>query len=319
MRRREVLTLLGGMAVPPLSSRAQQARTFRIGVLVIGNADPEFFMQPFREGLRERGYVEGQSIFLEFRSAAGKASDLPHLADELVGLKLDVIVAWQTPAVQAAKQATSETPIVASAGELVGAGLVASLSKPGGNITGMQNVTAEVAAKRVDFLHQMLPFMRRLAVLANVTDPFTRLFLPEVELAGRRIGIEVLPFTVRPDDKFEPVFEDMRARQADAVYVQGSLLRREAVDLALRHRLPSIGDFRLLPEMGGLMSYAADTTVGFREIAGYVDKILKGARPADLPVLQPSKFDLVINLKTAKALGLAIPPTLLARADEVIE
>ena len=245
---------------------------------------------------------------------------LPEAAAELVRRKVDVIVAWQTPAVTAAKQATSEIPIVmAGAGDPVATGLVASLSRPGGNVTGMSGMGADMAVKTFELIREVIPSARRVAVLAAATDPFTTPFLAQLELAARALGIEMQPIMLRPGEEFDAAFEDMRRKQVDAVIIQPPLLRKAAVDLALQHRLPSFSITPLLPATGGLMSYSSNQVDQFRAAAVYVDKILKGAKPADLPVAQPTKFELVINLKTAKALGLEVPPMLLARADEVIE
>ena len=245
---------------------------------------------------------------------------LPELAAELVRLKVDIIVAAQTPAVHAAKQATSEIPIVmATAGDPVGTGLIASLGRPGGNITGNAATTAELGAKTLEAVREMLPAVRRVAVLANASDPFTRSFLEQIEAGGRTLGIQVQSVMVRTADEFETAFSGMIKERADAVIVQPSLPRKAALELAMRHRLPSVSPTRLFPAEGGLMAYSASQHDMYRRAARYVDRILKGAKPADLPVEEPTKFELVINLKTAKALGITIPPALLARADEVIE
>ena len=318
MKRREFITLLGSaMAAWPLPLNAQQSRMPRIGVLLISN--PEQFWSMFREGLRDHGYVDGQNIQLEFRSADGRAFLLPELAAELVRLKVDIIVANQTPAAQTAKQATSEIPIVITAGDPIGTGLVTSLARPGGNITGISSTTAELGGKLLELIREVLPLTRRVAVLANATDPFTKPFLEQIELGGRTLGIAIQTVMVRGTEEFEAAFVEMHKTQADAVIIQPSLQRRRAVELALRHRLPPISPTRPFPAEGGLMSYSANQHELYKRAAFYVDRILKGAKPAELPIEQPIKFELVINLKTAKALGLEISPTLLARADEVIE
>jgi putative tryptophan/tyrosine transport system substrate-binding protein len=321
MKRREFITLLGGAAAAwPLAARAQQTKVPTIGVLVLGNPDPASFLKAFREGLQKVGYIEGQNIRLEFRSAGGKVSLIPEAATELVRLKVGIIVAWQTPAITAAKQATNDIPIVmASAGDPVGTGLIASLSRPGGNVTGTASFGPELAAKNIELIRDVLPSARRVAVLANATDPFTKPFLAHIELAARTLAIEIAPIMLRPGEEFDAAFEDMRREQVDAVFIQPSLLRKGPVDLALKHRLPSFSINRLLPATGGLMSYSLNFAHVIYESAVYVDKILKGSKPVDLPVAQPTKFELTINLKTAKVLGLTVPPTVLARADEVIE
>ena len=319
MKRREFITLLGGAAVTwPLAVRAQQARVPRLGVLIVANPEP--FASLLRKELRELGYVEGQSIHIEFRSADGKPNQLPILAAEFVGLKVDIIVANQTPAAQAAKQATNEIPIVmASAGDPVGTGLIASLARPGGNVTGLSGTTTELAGKILELIREMLPSSRRVGVLANPTDAFTKPFLEQIRVAAGTIGIEFGSFMIHRVEEFDAAFAEMNRQRVDVVIVQPSLPRQRALDLALKNRLPTVSPTRTFAAEGGLMSYAASIADQYRKAAIYVDKILKGERPADLPVEQPTKFELVINLKTAKALGLDIPPMLLARADEVIE
>ncbi|MGB8398777.1 ABC transporter substrate-binding protein [Bradyrhizobium sp.] len=291
-----------------------------IGVLLTGNPDPEIFLKGFREALREAGYADGQNIRLEVRSAEGNSSLLPEKAAELVGLKVDIIVASLTPAIQAAKQATGDIPVVmAPAGEPVGTGLVASLARPGGNVTGMSAATAELAGKSLELVREVMPSARRVAVLANEADPLAKPFLEQIEQGARTLGLEVDTIMVRPETPFEAVFDEIGSRKAEALIVQGSLQQRELFDLAIRHRLPSFSSNRQVANTGGLMTYAANSAEVQRGAVGYVDKILKGARPADLPVMQPTKFELIINLITAKALGFIVPPALIARADEVIE
>jgi putative ABC transport system substrate-binding protein len=322
MRRRDFVTLLGSSAFAwPLAAPAQQPRLARIGALV--TTDPEPFWSEFRTGLREQGYIEGQNIEFEFRSASGKLELLRGLADELVRLKVDVIVASQTPAVAAARQATSEIPIVmAPAGDPVGTGLISSLARPGGNITGLSATAAELYAKTLELIRDVLPSTRRVGVLANASDPFTRLFVQQIEDGGRTLGIAIQTINVRTIEEFDAAFATMVKEGANAVIVQATLPRKPAIDLALKHRLPAVGaggSGRLLSEQGGLMSYSANQSGTYRRAAHYVDRILKGAKPAELPVEQPTRFELVVNLKTAKALGLDIPATVLARANEVIE
>jgi ABC-type uncharacterized transport system substrate-binding protein len=319
VNRREFITLLGGAAAAwPLAARAQQTAMPRIGILVVGSTD--FFLRVFRQGLYDLGYVEGQNLTVEVRSGGGNLDLLPDLAQELVRLRPDVIVASQTPAVQAVKQATKDIPIVmATAGDPVGTGLVASLARPGGNVTGISAATAELAGKCLELIKELLPAAKRAAVLANATDPFTKSLFDQVELASRVTGISVRAVPVRDASEFGPAFAEMERERVEAVIVQPSLLHKLSIELALRHHLPALSPTRGFVEAGGLMSYSGRTADVYRDAAGYVDKILKGSKPADLPVQQPSKFELVINLKTAKALGLEVPPTLLARADEVIE
>jgi len=318
MRRREFITLLGGAAAAwPVVARGQQKRP-RIGVLVVANPEP--FWGQFREGLRELGYVEGQNIEFEFRSAEGKLNALPDLAAKLVQLKVDIIVANQTPAVLAAKKATNDIPIImAPSGDPVGTGLVASLARPGGNVTGLSSATAEIAGKSLEVLREMLPAASRVAVLANPTDPFAKPFLQQIEIAAKVLGIEIQTIMVLGPEQLGASFSQIDKNKTAAVIVQPSLPRQHAADLALLHHLASVCPTGGFAQMGGLMSYAGKPQDTHREAATYVDKILKGAKPANLPVQQPTRFELGINLKTAKALGLTISPTMLNRADEVIE
>jgi putative ABC transport system substrate-binding protein len=245
---------------------------------------------------------------------------LPGLAAELVGAKADVIVTWLTPAVRAAKQATSQIPIVmAGAGDPVATGVVASLVRPGGNITGMAGVTAELAGKNVELIREMLPSAKRLAVLCNAVDSFTKPFLAQIEGAASGAGFELDRIMVNGNDELETSFPRMNKDGVDAVIVQPSLPTKRAAELALQVRLPAASPIEGFAREGGLISYAGRSSDQYRLAAAYVDKILKGSKPADLPVQLPTQFDLKINLKTARAIGLMVPPTMLARADEVIE
>jgi putative ABC transport system substrate-binding protein len=322
LKRRDVIALVGGAATAwPLAARAQHpAKLPVIGALVIGNTDPEQFWREFRQGLRDLGYVEGQNIRFEFRSAQGDASRLPELAAELVRLKVDVIVTWFTPTAVLARQATRDIPIVmAETGDPIGTGLVASLPRPGGNVTGIASVTAELAGKSVQLIRDLLPSARRVTALANVTDPFSKPFLEQIDLGGAATGTTIRAIRISNDEEFESAFAAMEKDRPDAVIVQPSLPSKRAAELALKQRVPAVSVPRWFAEQGGLMSYSAKYVELFRKAAVYVDKILKGAHPADLPVEQPTHFELVINMKTANALGLTVPPALLARADEVIE
>src|SRR2546430_2506986 len=322
MRRREFMSLFGAAAaVWPLAGRAQQPATLpTVGALVIGSTDPEQFWRDFRQGLRELGYVEGQNIRFEFRSAQGQANRLPELAAELVHLKVDVIVTWFTPAAVAAKQATREIPIVmAETGDPIGTGLIMSLPRPGGNVTGLAGVTGELAGKSVQLIRDMLPSARRVTALANATDPFSKPFLEQIQLGGEATGTAINPIRISNNEEFESAFAAMERDRPDAIIVQPSLPSKRAAELALQHRVPAVSVPRWFVDEGGLMSYSAIYADLFRKAAVYVDKILKGAQPADLPVEQPTRFQLVINMKTAKALGITVPATLLARADEAIE
>jgi putative ABC transport system substrate-binding protein len=320
MKRRKFITLMGAAAVWPLGAYAQQPRMRRVGALLIGNADLESFQKELREGLRELGYIEGQNILLEFRSAEGIIDRLPGLAAELVRLKVDVIVALYTPCGLAAKEATREIPIVLLTGDPLGTGLVASLARPGGNVTGLSMMAAETHGKLIELLHDMLPAMRHVAVLINAADPvFAKLVLEQVHLAGRITGIEIKPITVRGPEELNVAFAAMVKEQADAVVIQGSLSTKRVADLALEHRLPAASLSRSFADVGGLMSYGADGPVLFRRTALFVHKILEGSKPTDMPVEQPTKFELVVNLKTAKALGIDVPSFFQQRADEIIE
>jgi putative tryptophan/tyrosine transport system substrate-binding protein len=317
IERRKFLATLGGAAACPLAAHAQQPKVPTIGALVIGNISPEEFWREFRQGLRDLGYVEGQNIRFEFRSAEGHLDRLPELAAELVRLKVDIIVTWFTPTALAAKQATREIPIVmAETGDPIGTGLVASLPRPGGNVTGIAAVTAELAGKSVQLIRDMLPSARRVTALTNATDPP---FLEQIEFGGKATGTAIHPIKISSSEEFETAFAAMEKDRPDAVIVQPSLPTKRAAELALQQRVPAVSVPRWFAEQGGLMSYSAIYADLFRKAAVYVDKILKGAQPADLPVEQPTRFQLVINMKTAKALGIEVPPTLLARADEVIE
>ena len=285
---------------------------------MVGSWEP--FWSLFLAGLRDLGYVDGRNILIESRSGEGRLQALPDLAAELVGLTVDIIVASETPAVQAAKQATKEIPIVMSpSGDPVGTGLIVSLARPGGNVTGLSAATAELAGKSLELIREILPSARRVAALADPKNPFTKPFMEQIELVAGALAIEIRPHMVRGAEEFDAAFSQMAGQQVDAVIVQPTLPRERAVALSLKHRLPAISGNRAFPEAGGLLSYAASLADRYRGSAAYVDKILKGSKPAELPVQQPTKFELVINLRTAKALGLTIPQTLLARADEVIE
>jgi putative tryptophan/tyrosine transport system substrate-binding protein len=322
VRRREFITLIGGAAAWPVTARTQPStKVARIGVLYIGLADAESFKKELREGLRELGYVEGQNIAFEFRSAEGKLDRLPGLASELVRLKVDVIVALYVPCALAAKQATTEIPIVIIAAEPVETGIVASWARPGGNITGVSLMSAVLVGKCVELFRDMLATTRRVAVLTNAADPlFAKLVLDEVDLTGRMTGIEIQPIMLRgPDEELDAAFAAMTRSRADAVIIQGSLSTKRIADLALEHRLPAASTTRGFVDTGGLMSYGADGPALFRHSAKFVHKILQGRQPNDLPIEQPTKFELAINLKTAKAIGLTIPETFLLRADSLLE
>jgi putative tryptophan/tyrosine transport system substrate-binding protein len=320
MRRREALVLLGSVAAWPLAARAQQAKQPIVGILLTGNPAPEVFLKSFREALRDAGYIESQNIQLEVRSAEGRAALLPEKAAELVRLKVDVIVTSLTPAALAAKQATRDIPIVmAPAGDPVATGLVASLARPGGNITGLSATSAELTGKSLELIREVIPSARRVAVLVNEVDPFSVPFLAQIGQGGRSLGMEIMPVMTRPSAPLAAAFETMGGLKAEALMVQGSLQNKELFDLAIKYRLPSFSSNQQVARSGGLMTYSGSVAELHREAVRFVDNILKGRKPADLPVAQPRRFDLVVNLKTAQALGIVISPTLLARADLVIE
>jgi len=319
MKRRDVLALLGGaVGFLPVAAYAQPAKIPTVGVLVVGSPGSDRFWRLFRDDMRELGYVDGKTIRFEFRSDEGQASRLPELAAELVRLKPDAIVAWFTPAATAAKAATNEIPIVmALVGDPVGTGLVQSLSRPGGNVTGMS--AAGTIGKTLDFVREMLPAAHRVAVLVNAPDPFSKPFLAGVQAGGAATGLTIDPIMISNPEELDAAFATLEKNRPDALIVQPSLPVRRIAQLALEHHLPAACGFRPFVDEGGLLSYWLADGPMYRRAAAILDKILKGAKPADLPVEQPTTFELVINLKTAKALGLTVPQSLLQRADEVIE
>ena len=312
----------------PLAAEAQQAaKVARIGYLSPNLAANRHMQEAFRQGLRDLGYVEGRNLVIEYRDAEGKADRLPALAAELVALKVDVIVAAGPPAALAAKQATRTLPIVfASSGDPVTSGLVTSLARPGGNVTGLSAVAPELVGKCLEQLKQAVPGVSRVAVLwqpGGLGERTDKYILKEAEVAARALGVRLQFVEARGPADFDRAFSDMTRARAGALTVLSTPMfvseRRRLVDLAAKNRLPAVYPWREFVDAGGLMSYGPNLADMFRRAATYVDKILKGAKPADLPVEQPTKFELVINLKTAKALGLTIPPSLLGRADEVIQ
>lgn len=322
MRRREFITLFGGTAVAwPLAARAQRRDGMRcVGVLLQGNAEAKSLLTELREDLRKSGYVEGENIRFEVRSADGKLDLLPSLAAELVANKVDVIVALFTPSALAAKRATSEIPIVFLAGNAVEAGVVPSLARPGGNLTGLSVQGAELQSKCIELLRDMLPSVRRIAALGYAADPYSKPFLGQVQLAGRITGIEIHPvMMLNGPDEIDGAFEVIEKARADGVILQATFSTKQVADLALKHHLAAATNFRSFAEAGGLMSYGYQGSDLYRHMALFVQKILEGDKPADIPVEQPIKFELVINIRAAKTLGLTIPPSILARADEVIE
>ena len=327
MRRREFIALVGGAAAAwPLAARAQQAgKVYRIGILEMTSATLNAAnVYALRAGLQQLGYVEGQNLVIEYRSADGRDDRFPGLARELLALKVDVIVTRGTPAAIAAKNATSTIPVVmAASGDPVGTGLVTSLSRPGGNITGLSAIVGELAPKRLELVREIVPALGRIAVLANMSNDAIRRDWGEIETAARSLGVQSQLLDLRKSDALGPMFDDATARRVDALVVVIDDItltnQQRIVDLAMRHRLPAIYSAREFVDAGGLMSYGVSYPDLYRRAATYVDKILKGNKPDDLPVEQPTKLELVINLKTARALGLTVPQTLLVAADELIE
>jgi putative ABC transport system substrate-binding protein len=328
MRRRDFGSLLGGMAAfttwsPPLS--AQQKATPVIGVL--GGSTPKLAAlntAAFRQGLSETGYVEGQNVVIEYRWAEGRYDRMPTLAADLVGRKVDVIAAiGGAPAARAAKNATSTIPIVFVSGDPVGDGFIASLARPGGNLTGVSLLTVEVNAKRFELLSELVPQAKVIALLVDPSNPTTKHMMLAVQEAARAKGVQLHILKASTESEIDAAFASLVQRQAGALVVPSdpffSTRREQIVALAARHAVPAIYEFRSYARDGGLISYGASLMAVYRQIGIYAGKILKGAKPADLPVVQPTTFELVINLKTAKALGIEIPPRLRLSADEMIE
>jgi putative ABC transport system substrate-binding protein len=326
LKRREFITLLGGAAAAwPLAARAQHGgKLTTIGLLGSGTAASQSqWTAAFVQRMRELGWTEGRNLRLEYRWAEGLTERLPELADELVRLKVDVIVTHNTPPPLAARRATSVIPIVfATAGDPVGTGIVASLARPGGNVTGLSSQSPDAAGKRLELLRQLVPGLRRLAVLTDVANPFTEREKGEVQRAARTLGLELAAVEIRRAEDIDSAFQGLQMH-VQALYVPAVPLffanRARINSLALAARLPTMHLVREYVEAGGLMSYGPNWPDMWRHAADLVDKILRGAKPADIPVQQPTKFDLVVNMTTAKALGLNIPDKLLALADEVIE
>jgi putative tryptophan/tyrosine transport system substrate-binding protein len=325
VNRREFSAWLGGAAAWPVVARGQQpAKPPTIGFFGPVKASTDSLQVAiFVKRLRELGWIEGQNFAMEYRWAEGRLDRYADIAAELVGQKVDVIVTYSTPAVIAIKRTTPTIPIVfVSATDPVGNGLVKSLARPGGNVTGLSNQSADSVGKRLEILRDVIPKLRRLAILCNVGAPNAVLEKEEVQAAARAAGLEVVTMDIRRSDDIASGFETIKDR-ADTVYVVMdpvvSTSRTQINTIAVSERLPTLYVFRELVEAGGLMSYGPNQSDQFRRAAEFVDKILRGTKPADIPVEQPTKFDFVINMKTAKALGLDLPQTLLARADEVIE
>ena len=321
MNRRDTVLALLALGAAPLTAGAQQTgKVHRIGLLRVGSPPPGF-IEPFRQGLRELGYVEGQSIIIEY-GLAEKVAQLPELAARLLRLKVDVLVASGTPSVMPARNATSTVPVVfVAAIDPVATGVVTSLARPGGNVTGVSAVHADAVGKRLQLLKELLPKASRIAFMVRATSPATAQYVKEAELAARTLGIQLQILAVRDPGDMEGAFASAQGASA-LLTVDDAMLtaqRTRIADLALKNRLPTISGFSEMVEAGGLMSYGPHYGDLYRHAAAQVHKILKGTKTADLPVERPTKFELVINLKTAKALGMTIPQSVLLRADRVIE
>jgi putative tryptophan/tyrosine transport system substrate-binding protein len=327
VRRRDFIKVIAGSAAWPFVARAQQPTSTirRIGILLPESASAAGdLLEAFRQGLKEMGWVEGQNIAFEYRSANGQADELPKIAAELAQLRLDAILAEGTIAIQAAKDATQSIPIVmATSNDPVASGLITTLNKPGGNVTGLSLQSAELAGKRLQLLTEIIPKLARLVVLSNPTNPSHALALQQMRAAAQSFGVGLGVVEASAPDKFDSAFATVAAMRADSLVVLPDAMffgqHRRIVALTAASHLPALFPEKEVVEAGGLMAYGPSIPASFRRAAAYVDKILRGANPADLPVEQPTKFEFGINLKTAKTLGLAVPHTLLVAADEVIE
>ncbi len=324
MRRRELLLLLGGAMTAARALRAQQKAMPVIGVL---SSDSPVAAAPnaaaLRQGLSETGYVEGQNLAIEYRWAEGHYDRLPAMAADLVGRKVDLIVTGGPPATRAVKGATSTIPIVLTGGDPVAEGLVASLARPGGNLTGFTFMVTELMPKRFELISELVPQTRVIALLVNPNSPSTEATIRDVQEAARATGVQLEIVKAGAEGEFETAFASLVQQHAGALVVGADPLfasgREQLVALAARHGVPTIYQWREFAAAGGLISYGPSLTAAYRQVGIYAGRILKGAKPADLPVQQPTTFELVVNLKTANALGLTVPPSILARADEVIE
>ena len=320
-----IVTLaIGILSVPLLSAAQNPVKVSRIGYLSAGPSGSSPNIEAFREGLRALGYAEGQTIAIEYRYAAGRDDRLPDLATELVRLKVDIIVTDSSPAARAVQKATKTIPIVmAASGDPIGTGLIASLARPGGNITGLTHLSPELSGKRLELLKEAFPRASPVAILWNPTNPDKASDFKETQAAARALGVQLQSLEVRGPNDFDKAFAAATSKRAQALITLSDPLTgshgRRILEFALKNRLPAMYGERGFVESGGLMAYGHIPVDLHRRAATYVDKILKGARPADLPVEQPTKFELVFNLKTAKQIGLTIPPNVLARADKVIK
>ena len=324
-RRTFIGSIAGLLALPRVAFAQQPGKVWRVGYLA-GGARPADGAPPpaLRQVFQELGYVDGTNISYVGRWAEGKGNRLPALAAEIAGLKVDLILTLGGPAAEAAKAATSSIPIVVGgAGDVVGTGLIASLARPGGNVTGINDQATVLSAKRLELLKEAVPKASRVAVLWNADDRAMTLRYQEIEKAARVLGVTIRPLGVREPDDFEIAFATMTREPPDALFLVTDALttlnRKRVVEFAAEHRVPAMYENPLAVREGGLMSYGADPVNGFRQMAVYADRILKGAKPADLPVEQPNRYYLLVNLTTAKTLGLTVPQSLLLRADEVVQ
>jgi putative ABC transport system substrate-binding protein len=327
-KRRQLLVALGASALTaPLMSLAQQpGKVWRVGFLAqrqISISESDNYYGPFRQGMRELGYVEGKNLVIEWRSAEGKTERLPELAAELVRLKVDVLVASATPAALAAQKATSTIPIIITAGDPVGSGLVKSLGRPGGNITGFSTLSIDLYSKHLELLRGMVPKLVRVAVLTNPLSAAVPLLMKTIQAVSQKLGINAFNVDASTREQIASSFPVIARNSAGALIItRDPLFLQQSVqlsELALRHRLPSIGGIAEYAEVGGLMSYGQNPHENFIRAAEYIDKIFKGARPGDLPIERPTKFELMVNAKTAKALGLNVPESIRVQATKVIE
>jgi putative ABC transport system substrate-binding protein len=323
VRRREFIGLLGGAATWPFAARAQQPKVWRIGVLSPVPPTPAT-LSAFRDGMRGRGYVEGQNLSIDVRWPQGTFDQDPSVVTELVNSNVDVIVTWATPATIAARRATSTIPIVmAGVGDPVGSGFIASLARPGGNITGLTNISVDLSAKLMELFAELVPGMKRVGVVQNPNNPGTPVLLRETEDAVRKLNMQVQVVNAQTSDEFDRALAQLSAESVSGVVVlpDPTVIEhsRRLAELAQSARLPTAFQRRENVDAGGLLSYGPDLNNQFRQATFYVDRILKGEKPAELPVMQPTKVELVINLKTAKALGLTVPLIMQMTADEVIE
>ena len=326
-KRRKLLVAIGASGLVPLSTLAQRGKVWRVGFMAsrhLDFVDSDYNYGPFRQGMRELGYVEGKNLIIEWRSAEGKLEHLSGIATELVNLKVDVIVAAGGPATRAAQKATTTIPIVmGSVADPVSNGFIKSLAQPAGNITGSSNMSEDVSPKQLEMLLAMVPKLSRVALLVNPSNPANVKSVEIVQSAGHKLGVKILRTDARTPQEIDDAFSWIRQQNAGALmmWTEPFFLQQknQIAELAMKHRLPAMAGDRIYSEAGALMSYGPNIADQYRRAATYVDRILKGAKPAELPVEQPTKFDLVINRKAARALGLTIPQTLLLSADKLIE